>query len=75
MGVRYGLRHLYAKRGKYATFHKITGRRACACSACGDHVCPCAGTVFEDSRTALQSWFYAIYLFVVMLHGVSSKEL
>lgn len=75
MEVRYGMRHACAKCGKDASFHKITGRRAYACSACGDHVYPCAGTVFEDSRTALQSWFYAIYLFVVTRHGVSGKEL
>lgn len=75
MEVRYGLRHTCGKCGKDASFHKITGRRAYACSACGDHVYPCAGTVFEDSRTALQSWFYAIYLFVVTRHGVSGKEL
>lgn len=75
MEVRYGLRHTCGKCGKDASFHKITGRRAYACSACGDHVYPCAGTVFEDSRTSLQSWFYAIYLFVVTRHGVSGKEL
>jgi transposase-like protein len=33
------------------------------------------GTIFEDSRTSLQTWFYAIYLFVVTRHGVSGKEL
>jgi transposase-like protein len=36
---------------------------------------PCAGTIFQDSRTALQIWFYAIYLFVTTRHGVSGKEL
>ena len=75
MEVRYGLRHVCEKCGKEATFHKITGRRAFACAACGDHVYPCAGTIFEDSRTSLQSWFYAIYLFVTTRHGVSGKEL
>ena len=75
MEVRYGLRHMCEKCGKEATFHKITGRRAFACAACGDHVYPCAGTIFEDSRTSLQSWFYAIYLFVTTRHGVSGKEL
>jgi len=75
MEVRFGLRHDCRKCGVEATFHKITGRRAFACSACGDHVYPCAGTIFEDSRTSLQSWFYAIYLFVVTRHGVSGKEL
>ncbi len=75
MEVRYGLRHVCGKCGIEATFHKITGRRAYACAACGDHVYPGAGTIFEDSRTSLQSWFYAIYLFVTTRHGVSGKEL
>ena len=75
MQVRYGLRHVCQKCGVEATFHKITGRRAYACSQCGDHVYPCAGTIFEDSRTSLQLWFYAVYLFVVTRHGVSGKEL
>jgi transposase len=75
MEVRYGMRHECRKCGKDATFHKITGRRAFSCSACGDHVYPGAGTIFEDSRTSLQSWFYAIYLFVTTRHGVSGKEL
>lgn len=75
MEVRYGLRHVCGKCGKDASFHKIDGRRAFACAACGDHVYPGAGTIFQDSRTSLQSWFYAIYLFVTTRHGVSGKEL
>jgi len=75
MEVRYGMRHVCRKCGVDATFHKIGERRAFACSACGDHVYPCAGTIFQDSRTSLQSWFYAIYLFVTTRHGVSGKEL
>jgi len=75
MEVRYGLRHVCEKCGVESTFHKITGRRAFACAACGDHVYPCAGTVFQDSRTPLQTWFYAIYLFIATRHGVSGKEL
>ncbi|MGE0667678.1 MAG: IS1595 family transposase [Sphingomonadales bacterium] len=76
MAVRYGLRHTCGKCGVIdATFHKIKDRRAYACAHCGDHVYPCAGTVFQDSRTSLQVWFYAIYLFVTTRHGVSGKEL
>ncbi len=33
------------------------------------------GTPFEDSRTPLQLWFYAIYLFTTSRHGVPAKEL
>ena len=75
MEVRYGLRHTCRACEKDATFHRIAGRRAFACANCGDHLYPCAGTIFEDSRTALQVWFYAIYLFIAMRHGVSGKEL
>lgn len=75
MEVRYGLRHVCGKCGKDSTFHKLADRRAFSCSHCGDHVYPCAGTIFQDSRTSLQTWFYAIYLFIATRHGVSAKEM
>jgi transposase len=75
MEVRYGLRHVCGHCGKDSTFHKLTDRPAFCCAHCGGHVYPCAGTIFQDSHTALQSWFYAIYLFIVTRHGVSGKEL
>ena len=75
MEVRYGLRHVCRKCGKDSTFHKLANRKAFACSHCGDNLYPCAGTIFQDSRTPLQTWFYAIYLFIATRHGVSGKEL
>ncbi len=75
MEVRYGLRHVCGKCGKDSTFHKLANERAFSCSHCGNHVHPTAGTIFQDSRTPLQSWFYAIYLFIATRHGVSGKEL
>jgi len=75
MEVRYGIRHVCGACGKEGTFHKLTERRAFSCAHCGDHVYPTAGTVFQDTRTPLQVWFYAIYLFVTTRHGVSGKEL
>jgi transposase-like protein len=76
MTVRYGLRHTCRKCGVVdATFHKLAKRPAYVCAHCGDHVYPCAGTVFQDSKTPLTVWFYAIYLFVTTRHGVSGKEL
>lgn len=75
MEVRYGLRHKCEKCGQDATFHKLSKRQAYSCSRCGHHVYPCAGTVFEDTRTSMQLWFYAIFLFVTTRHGVSGKEL
>lgn len=75
MEVRFGMKHVCRKCGVDSTFHRMTERRAFACASCGDHVYPTAGTVFEDTRTPLQLWFYAIYLFVTTRHGVSGKEL
>jgi transposase len=75
MEVRYGVRHVCKACGAEGTFHKLTGRRAFSCAHCGHHVYPTAGTVFQDTRTPLQVWFYAIYLFVTTRHGVSGKEL
>ena len=75
MTVRYGLRHVCSACGVEATFHKLANRKAYSCAQCGAHLYPCAGTIFQDSRTPLQLWFYAIYLFVTTRHGVSGKEL
>lgn len=75
MEVRYGTKHVCRKCGELATFHKLSNRKAYACSRCGDNLYPCAGTIFQDSRTSLQIWFYAIFLFVTTRHGVSGKEL
>jgi transposase-like protein len=75
MEVRYGQRHVCQACGVEGTFHKLADRRAFSCASCGDHVYPGAGTIFQDSRTPLRVWFYAIYLFVTTRHGVSGKEL
>ncbi|MCW5749307.1 MAG: IS1595 family transposase, partial [Alphaproteobacteria bacterium] len=70
-----GERMVCARCGRNAKFYRIDGRRAYACQFCGDHFYPCVGTPFEDSRTSLQSWFYAMYLFTTTRHGVPAKEL
>ena len=75
MEVRYGMEHFCRACGLRSTFHKLANRRAFSCAHCGDHVYPTAGTVFQDTRTPLHVWFYAIYLFVTTRHGVSGKEL
>jgi transposase-like protein len=75
MEVRFGTRHVCRDCGVEGTFHKLASRRAFSCAHCGDHVYPTAETVFQDTRTPLQLWFYAIYLFVTTRHGVSGKEL
>lgn len=76
MEVRYGTRHECAKCGQNATFHRLKNRSRCySCSNCGHHVYPTADTIFKDTRTPLQLWFYAIFLFITTRHGISGKEL
>lgn len=58
-----------------STFHKLQKRRTYVCASCGHHVNPTAGTILENTRTPLVSWYYAIYLFCTTRHGVSGKEL
>src|SRR5258708_24755319 len=69
MEVRYGLRHVCRACGVECTFHKLASRRAFSSAHCGDHVYPRACTLFLHSRTPLQAWFYAIYLFVTTRHA------
>lgn len=75
MKVRYGLEGDCPKCGAETKFSRVTSQRAYACQWCGWHTYPCVGTPFEDSRTSLQLWFYAIYLFTATRSGVSAKEL
>lgn len=75
MEQRYGTKGFCPTCGVETTFHRIAARKAYSGAACGHHVYPCAGTIFQDSRTPLTVWYYAIYLFVATRHGVSGKEL
>lgn len=75
MVVRYGKKSECPKCKKETGWSKVSSQRAYACQWCGHHVYPCVGTPFESSRTSLQLWFYAIYLFTTTRCGVSAKEL
>lgn len=75
MDVRYGFEHKCRKCERDSRFSRVTSQRAFACQFCGDHVYPCVDTPFAKSRTSLQTWFYAMYLFATTRHGVSAKEL
>lgn len=75
MQVRFGKEHECRKCGRVAKFYKVSSQRAYACQFCGNHFYPCVGTPFEDSRTPLRLWFFAIYLFSMSRHGVAAKEL
>ncbi|MBI1196013.1 MAG: IS1595 family transposase [Gammaproteobacteria bacterium] len=72
---RYGQGHECPKCGRETKWYRIKAERAYSCQYCGHHLHPTVGTPFESSRTSLQSWFYAIYLFTTTRHGVSAKEI
>ena len=55
--------------------HRVAGRTAYACQACGNHIYPLAGTVFEKSTTSLKLWFYAMYLMGSTRCGISAKQI
>ncbi len=73
--VRFGQGHECGKCQRSAKWYRIQAERAYSCQWCGNHLHPTVGTPFEGSRTSLQLWFYAIYLFTQTRHGVSAKEL
>lgn len=75
MAVRYGDVLDCPKCGKKGKFHRLRKEPAYACQWCGHRIYPMAGTPFERTHTALQKWFYAMYLFTTTRHGVPAKEL
>jgi len=75
MKVRYGDYVKCPKCGKTSKFARIKKIPAYSCPHCGHHIHPMAGTPFERSRTPLQKWFYAMYLFTTTRNGVAAKEL
>lgn len=75
MQTRYGMESQCPKCERNTKWSRVSSQRAYACQWCGHHVYPCVGTPFEASRTSLQLWFYAIYLFTNSRHGVPAKEL
>lgn len=75
MRVRFGLEGKCPKCEWQTKYYRIAKRRAYECTWCGHHLYPCVGTPFEASRTKLQSWFFAMFLFCTTRNGVSAKEL
>jgi transposase-like protein len=75
MDMKFGADPMCPGCGAETKFHRITKRRAYACQICGHHVYPCVDTPFEKSRTSLQKWFFAMYLFSASKNGVSSTTL
>jgi len=75
MKARYQMTGVCKRCNRETKYSRVTKQRAYACQWCGNHLYPCVGTPFESSRTPLQLWFYAIYLFTTTRSGVSAKEL
>ena len=75
MKIRFGETLDCPKCGKHGKFHRLRKERAYSCGWCGHHIHPMKNTPFERSRTPLQKWFYAMYLFTTSRHGVPAKEL
>src|SRR5271156_5704987 len=73
--IRFGQQFECPKCKRETKWFRIQAERAYSCQFCGHHLHPTVGTPFENSRTRLQLWFYAIYLFTTSRHGVSGKEL
>ena len=73
--TRFGQGHECSKCKKSAKWYRIKAERAYSCQWCGHHLHPTVGTPFAKSRTSLQLWFFAIFLFVNSRNGVSAKEL
>jgi transposase-like protein len=57
---------------RYATKQR---RQTWTCTACGHHIQPTAGTIFEGSSTSLHLWFFATHLMTSTKCGVSAKHL
>lgn len=72
--TRFGSDFACPKCGEVGKFRRLAKLPAYTCN-CGHHIHPMVGTPFERSRTPLQKWFYALYLFSTSRHGVPAKEL
>lgn len=73
--VRFGQGFECPKCERASKWFRIKAERAYSCQFCGHHLHPTVGTPFQQTRTPLQLWFYAMHLFTTTRHGVSGKEL
>lgn len=73
--VRFGQGFECPKCERASKWFRIKAERAYSCQWCGHHLHPTVGTPFEKTRTSLQLWFYAIFLFTTTRNGVAAKEL
>src|SRR5260221_7902766 len=71
--VRYGNNSKCSRCGESGKFHRLSKLPAYTCN-CGNHIHPMVGTPFHRSRTPLQKWFFAMFLFTTTRNGVAAKE-
>jgi hypothetical protein len=72
--TRYGESPVCERCGDIGQFKRLSKLPAYTCN-CGHHIHPMAGTPFERSRTPLQKWYYAMFLYTTTRNGVSAKEI
>jgi transposase-like protein len=75
MKTRYGMEGECPKCSKHTNWSRIRKEPAYQCQWCGHHIHPMAGTPFAKTRTPLQKWYYAMYMFTTTRNGVSAKEI
>lgn len=73
--IRFGQGFACPSCERASKWFRIKAERAYSCQWCGHHLHPTVGTPFEQTRTPLQLWFYAIFLFTTTRNGVAAKEL
>lgn len=73
--VRFGQGFTCPSCERPSKWSRIKAERAYSCQWCGHHLHPTVGTPFQQTRTPLQLWFYAIFMFTTTRNGVAAKEL
>lgn len=56
---------------RYATTQR---RQSWTCTACGHHIHPTVGTIFEKSSRPLNEWFYVMFLVSSSRCGIAAKQ-
>ena len=72
--VRFGPDYQCERCGEVGQWKRLRKMPAYTCN-CGNHIHPMAGTPFLRTRTPLQKWFFAMFLFTTTRNGVAAKEL
>jgi transposase len=61
--------------GKVTNHSKLSNVPVYSCNRCGSHTHPMVGTIFENTRTPLRDWFYAMFIMSATRCGISAKQL